>query len=82
VKPLRRVLLAWTIAGSLVVTAVVWGVVREPVRHRDGALVVNDVTRLNPIAVSRVIAPTTTNNARGTTEDAWTKIWRACHGSN
>ena len=59
-RPLRRVLLALTIVGTLVVTAVVWSVVREPVRHEDGALLVNDVTRLNPIAVSRVIAPTTT----------------------
>ena len=60
VRPLRRVLLALTIVGTLVFAAVVWSVVREPVRHLDEALVVNDVTRLNPIEVSRVIAPTTT----------------------
>lgn len=37
-----------------------WTVVRAPVERKASPLIVNDVTQLNPIVVSRVIAPTTT----------------------
>jgi FAD/FMN-containing dehydrogenase len=38
----------------------VWGFLRTPVERPAGPPIVNDVTQLNPIAVSRVITPTTT----------------------
>lgn len=46
----------------LVLSAVtaVWGFLRTPVERPAGPPIVNDVTQLNPIAVSRVITPTTT----------------------
>ena len=43
----------------LVVT--VWSVVHAPVEPATSPLVVNDVTQLNPVGVSRVITPTTTD---------------------
>lgn len=37
-----------------------WRVIRPPILPRTSPLLVNDVTQLNPIVVSRVITPTTT----------------------
>lgn len=50
------------VATVLVVISVatVWRVVRTPVLRTPPATVVNDVTQLNPITVSEVIVPTTT----------------------
>ena len=47
-------LLACTLAAAT------WTVVREPVEPEVSPLVVNDVSQLNPIRVSRVITPKTT----------------------
>ncbi len=38
----------------------VWSVVRTPVEPATSPLVINDVTQLNPVSVSRVVTPTTT----------------------
>ncbi|MGH9313233.1 MAG: hypothetical protein ACRD1S_08550 [Vicinamibacterales bacterium] len=40
----------------MLLVALVWNVVREPIRRQDPPLVVNDVTQLNPIAVGRILA--------------------------
>ncbi|MGH7537798.1 MAG: FAD-binding oxidoreductase, partial [Gemmatimonadales bacterium] len=45
---------------ALTLGASVWGVLRAPVEHPAVAPIVNDVSQLNPIAVGRVLAPTTT----------------------
>src|SRR5947199_6832466 len=45
---------------SLAAGVTVWRVVRDPVEPDTPPLVVNDVTQLNPIAVGRVLTPTTT----------------------
>ena len=37
----------------------VWSVVRTPVEPTTSPLVINDVTQLNPVSVSRVVTPTT-----------------------
>src|ERR1700730_1701138 len=39
---------------------VVWSVTRAPIERQTSPLLINDVTQLNPIAVSMVITPTTT----------------------
>lgn len=50
--------------GLLVLTlafgAAAWRVIRSPQEPADPPLLVNDVSRLNPIRVSRVVVPTTT----------------------
>ncbi len=46
---------------TLTLCASVWGVLRTPVERPAPPPTVNDVTQLNPIAVSRVIVPTTTD---------------------
>jgi FAD/FMN-containing dehydrogenase len=49
------------IAGTLTLAfgMAVWGVLRTPVTHPAPPATVNDVTQLNPIAVSEIITPTT-----------------------
>jgi hypothetical protein len=39
---------------------VVWSVIRAPIERQTSQLLINDVTQLNPIAVSMVIPPATT----------------------
>src|ERR1700730_15354431 len=39
---------------------VVWSVTRAPIERQTSPLLINDVTQLNPIAVSMVTTPTTT----------------------
>jgi FAD/FMN-containing dehydrogenase len=56
-KPLGGLILALV---ALAFIATTWGVIRPPVERQTSPLLVNDVTQLNPIAVGRVIAPTTT----------------------
>lgn len=54
------------IAGLLLASLVIWfvaltlSVVRTPVVKQESPLVINDVSQLNPIQVSEVITPTTT----------------------
>ena len=59
-KPLKRlgILSLAVVALAFIVTT--WGVIRPPIEPRTSPLLVNDVTQLNPIAVNRVITPTTT----------------------
>ncbi|HZE76485.1 MAG TPA: FAD-binding oxidoreductase [Gemmatimonadales bacterium] len=45
---------------ALTAGAAIWGMVRTPVERPAARPVVNDVTQLNPIAVDRVITPTST----------------------
>ena len=64
-KPaLKRALkvVALLLGGVLGLTLVLalWGTFRTPVERPEGPPTVNDVTRLNPVAVERVVAPTTT----------------------
>jgi FAD/FMN-containing dehydrogenase len=59
-KLLKRTgILSLTLA-LLAFAAATWGVIRMPMALQKSPLVVNDVTQLNPIEVSRVIMPTTT----------------------
>jgi FAD/FMN-containing dehydrogenase len=44
---------------AVVFIARTWGIIRPPIERRTSPLLVNDVTQLNPITVSRVITPTT-----------------------
>ncbi len=46
--------------AALAFMATTWRMIRPPVERRTSQLLVNDVTQLNPIVVSRVITPTTT----------------------
>ena len=59
-KDLRRSALVVLAAGALALAAATWGVVRAPAEPVASPLVVNDVTQLDPIPVSGVITPTTT----------------------
>jgi len=56
-KRLGVLLLALTAVAFLVTT---WRVIRPPIEPRTSPLLINDVTQLNPIVVSRVITPATT----------------------
>jgi hypothetical protein len=60
----RRIRRLWQYSGTLLacmLVVTVWSVVRAPVEPATSPLVVNDVTQLNPVGVSRVITPTTTD---------------------
>jgi FAD/FMN-containing dehydrogenase len=46
--------------AAVTITVAVWGVVQTPIERPAVSTTVNDVTQLNPIAVSRVITPTAT----------------------
>ena len=56
-RVLTIVLLSLAAVGSAAAT---WGILATTVEHPAPPPIVNDVTQLNPIAVSRVITPTTT----------------------
>src|SRR5262245_31836591 len=62
-RPLWRFIkmsaLALAAVAVLTIGAAIWGSAITRVRHPDPPPIVNDVTQLNPIAVSQVIAPTT-----------------------
>src|SRR5262245_35493550 len=51
----------WGLAAIAVLTtgAAIWGSAITHVRHPEPPAIVNDVTQLNPIPVSQVLAPTT-----------------------
>lgn len=57
-RKLVAILLLTVVLLTFVTT--VWRVIRTPVEQPTPASLVNDVTQLNPIAVSEVITPTTT----------------------
>jgi len=56
----RRLIQAVIIILAVMSVAVVWSVIRAPIERPTSPLLINDVTQLNPIAVSAVITPTTT----------------------
>jgi FAD/FMN-containing dehydrogenase len=51
--------LLFAVVGTVFLTTT-WAVIQPPIERRTSPLLVNDVTQLNPIAVSRVVTPTTT----------------------
>ena len=59
-KLLRRLAVLVLALTVLAFIAATWGVIRSPIESRTSPLLVNDVTQLNPIAVRRVITPSTT----------------------
>jgi FAD/FMN-containing dehydrogenase len=60
-KTLKRVGLLVLGAAGLALGVATWNAVRAPIEPTTSPFVVNDVSQLNPIQVSRVITPTTTN---------------------
>ena len=59
-RSLKRLGAVVLVVLALILTAAVWNVVREPIERGAHPLLVNDVTQLNPIAVSAVMTPTST----------------------
>lgn len=59
-RGLRRYAAVVLAALALVLAAAAWNAVRDPIEPETTPLIVNDITRLNPIAVGAVIAPTST----------------------
>ena len=55
-----RLIQALIIILAMMSVVVVWSVTRAPIERQTSPLLINDVTQLNPIAVSMVITPTTT----------------------
>jgi FAD/FMN-containing dehydrogenase len=49
--------------------ASVWQVIRAPAWPRDSSLIVNDVSQLNPIRVSGIVVPTTTEEIVAAVQD-------------
>ena len=56
----RRAFIFGVIGVVIAVGRTVWRVMRSPARPVGSSLVVNDVSQLNPIVVSRIVEPTTT----------------------
>jgi FAD/FMN-containing dehydrogenase len=57
---LKRLGLLSLAVVAVAFVATTWSVIRPPIEPQTSALLVNDVTQLNPIHVNRVIQPTTT----------------------
>jgi hypothetical protein len=56
----KRLIRGAIIILTMISVLVVWSVIRAPIERQTSPLLINDVTQLNPIAVSMVITPTTT----------------------
>ena len=64
----RGVILTMTLL-ILAFGASVWQVIRVPAWPQDSSLIVNDVSRLNPIRVSGIVVPTTTEEIVSAVQD-------------
>lgn len=60
-KPIKSCVTIALALFALWFAAKTWSVIRAPVIPPSPALVVNDVTQLNPVQVSEVLTPTTTD---------------------
>ncbi len=56
----KRLIQAVIIILAVMLVLVVWSVIRAPIERQTSPLLINDVTQLNPIVVSMVLTPTTT----------------------
>lgn len=64
-RSLKHLGVVLLVALAVMLAASVWNVVREPIERGTSPLLINDVTQLNPIAVSAVITPTATQEIVG-----------------
>jgi FAD/FMN-containing dehydrogenase len=58
---LKRLFVVASVIGAVTFAVSLWSAVRSPIEPQASPLIVNDVTQLNPIAVNRIISPTTTD---------------------
>jgi FAD/FMN-containing dehydrogenase len=56
----RRLIKAVIVILAAMSVVVVWSVIRAPIERQTSPFLINDVTQLNPIAVSMVLTPKTT----------------------